>query len=81
MLNAVNGRKVDVQDSGDKDDSQPFQLYTFAAPSSSDSAASNVRFVVGDFLEFKPEQLGEAQFDAAFDRGGLVAIEPADRSA
>ena len=40
--------------------------------------------VQGDFLKFDAAaaaNYGLGDFDAAFDRGGLVAIEPADRSA
>ena len=38
--------------------------------------------VQGDFLEFNGEAAGRyglGSFDAAFDRGGLVAVTPADR--
>ena len=39
-----------------------------------------VGFRVGDFLGLAPGDLG-GRFDGAFDRGGLVAVEPADRRA
>ncbi|KAK7230873.1 thiopurine S-methyltransferase [Aureococcus anophagefferens] len=39
-----------------------------------------VGFKVGDFLGLAPGDLG-GRFDGAFDRGGLVAVEPADRRA
>ena len=40
--------------------------------------------VQGDFLEFNADsaaKFGLGDFDAAFDRGGLVAVEPGDRPA
>lgn len=45
---------------------------------------ANLTFVVGDFFHltpsiFAPQKFGTL-FNAAFDRGGLVAVEPSDRA-
>lgn len=65
--------------------SGPLRLRTAVAPGEAGSDAPAVlRAVEGDFLHLSPsaaDALGLPRFDAAFDRGALVAVLPEDREA